>query len=308
MRKADRAAYKYSFLCALMLTYLKYVALRCSRSKHFWLTLSVQTISVLTAIFINVTPAQAQRIVSINLCADELLLRLKDKSSIISVSMLARDGAISNIADKIKDIPVNRGLAEELVDLKPDLVLAGQYTAQQSLHMLRHVGLPVIVLKEPTTLDGVKAHILDIAQQLGEKERGEAMIAQMDVKLESVAPPNNRPAALILKPNGVTSGKGSLSDAVLTHAGFRNLANELGIATFGQVPLELIVKAKPDFIIIDREYADRPARSDEFLNHPALRALKNTKFIQISARYWTCACPENADAVVLLSKARQTIQ
>ncbi len=262
-------------------------------------------IIIFLAIFSNINGVQAQRIASINLCADEMLLRLKDKSFIVSVSMLAKDNAISNIADKITGIPVNHGLAEEIVGLKPDLVLAGQYTARQSLHMLRHVGLPVIILKEPTTLEGVKIHILDVAQQLGEEEQGKAIISQMESKLASVILPAIRPTALILKPNGVTSGKGSLSDDILLHAGFRNLADELGIATFGQVPLELIVKAKPNFIIIDREYADRPARADEFLSHPALRALKNTKFIQVSAKLWTCACPENADAVVLLSKARQ---
>ncbi len=258
----------------------------------------------------SVVHAETRRIASINLCADELLLKLKDRDQLVSVSMLSREPTISNVTSEVQNLPFNRGLVEEVVAAKPDLVLAGQYTAQRTLALIQRVGLPVIVLREPTTLKGVAAHIAGIAQQLGEVERGNAMILAMDRRLAAIPVVDGpKPTAILLKPNGVTAGKGSLIDDILTGAGLRNLAEELGIANFGQVPLEMLLKSQPDFILIDREYSDgfagNQTRSDEWLSHPAMRALKQTRIVHVPARLWTCAGPANVEAVSLLSEAVQ---
>src|SRR4029453_1275136 len=68
-----------------------------------------------------------KRVVSLNLCVDELLLRLADPRNLASATWLARDPANSNVAELAQSIPVNHGLVEEIIPLNPDLVIAGIY-------------------------------------------------------------------------------------------------------------------------------------------------------------------------------------
>ena len=63
-----------------------------------------------------------QRIVSLNICTDELLLRLVEPSRVASVTWLSRDPSLSNIAALAAAVPVNHGSAEEVIPSAPDLV------------------------------------------------------------------------------------------------------------------------------------------------------------------------------------------
>ena len=78
-----------------------------------------------------------QRIVSINLCADELVLRLADPRNIASVTWLSRNPDSSNVAQLAAQVPINHGLAEEIIPLDPDLVIAGIYTARTAVALLK---------------------------------------------------------------------------------------------------------------------------------------------------------------------------
>ena len=62
-------------------------------------------------------PAQAKpaRIVTTNVCADQLALILADRSRIMSVSRLAADPGVSNLAREAEGLPVNGARAEEIV-------------------------------------------------------------------------------------------------------------------------------------------------------------------------------------------------
>ena len=79
----------------------------------------------------NVAPAAPLRIASLNLCADELVLRLAAPGTVKSVTWLARDPGLSNVAALAQTVPVNRGVAEDVVPLAPDLVIAGAYTTRK---------------------------------------------------------------------------------------------------------------------------------------------------------------------------------
>ena len=100
---------------------------QCARRARVALAL---LFTVLFSIMISHAVANAQtrpqRIVSMNLCTDELLMRLVDPSRIASVTYLSQQSVnaplgLDSIASKLK---INHGLAEEILMQKPDLVLA----------------------------------------------------------------------------------------------------------------------------------------------------------------------------------------
>jgi iron complex transport system substrate-binding protein len=70
-----------------------------------------------------------QRIVSIGLCTDQLLLMLADRGQIASLSVWAKDANMSYMIDSVGDIPLNNASIEEVVRLQPDLVLASEFVA-----------------------------------------------------------------------------------------------------------------------------------------------------------------------------------
>lgn len=262
----------------------------------------------LVVILLACAPAQArERVASLNLCADELVLRLADKADVASVTWLARDPRGSNVADLAREVNINRGLAEEVAAEKPDLVLTGAFTTRITAAMLRRLGLPVMELGVPQTLDEAYAQIGSVAERLGVPERGRAMVARMKRAFADLPPtPAHRPTAIVLRPNGFTAGRGSLADEILAAAGFDNLAARLSPDRLGQLTLEEIVAAEPDMLVINVSEDAPPSLADELLHHPALaRYAAEGRLVSLPPRLWACAGPELAEAAQRLAAARE---
>ncbi len=252
-----------------------------------------------------------KRIVSINMCADELALRLADRAAIASVSRLSQDPRNANMAEAAKGLPANDGLAEETLSYHPDLVLAGAFTERSTMALLEQVGAPVVEFSVPETLDGVRRQIREVAAALGEPQRGEALVAEMDRRLARISLDPNRPplSAIVLRPNGFTVGPGSLVDEILRRAGMTNLAARLDIGAYQQIPLERLALLDADVLILDSEAFGAPSLATEALRHPIVAALSHRlKVVALPSRLWTCAGPELVDAVQTLVDATAGVQ
>jgi iron complex transport system substrate-binding protein len=250
-------------------------------------------------------PGKPRRIVSLNMCVDELLLRLADPQNIASVTWLSRDPTNSNVAELAAGIPVNHGLAEEIIPLKPDLAIAGIYTARPAVAMLKRVGIPVAEIDVPKSLDDVRRQIREVATLVGERDKGEAIIAKMDAGLASLPPSarSARPRAIVLNPNGVTVAKGTLADEVMTRAGLTNVAAELAIDNYGQIPLETVVANAVDVLILSASRDGPPALATEILRHPVLAALAHrTRVVVLPGRLWNCGGPAVVEAIERLAR------
>ena len=135
-------------------------------------------------------PAKPARIVSLNVCTDQLVLLLAERERIASLSYLAVDPATSALSDRAQGLPLNHGLVEEVAPLAPDLVLASVYTLWASVRLLRRLGYRVIALPTATDFDGIRANVRAVAEAIGERDRGAALIAEFDRRLAAArAPP-----------------------------------------------------------------------------------------------------------------------
>ena len=104
--------------------------------------------------------AQApSRVVSINLCTDQLLMALAEPGQITAVSRWARRPDMSFLAAKAQSIPVMRGSAEEVLRLRPDLVLAGTFSGTATRALLVQQGIRVEAFAPPRNLDEAKVEI-----------------------------------------------------------------------------------------------------------------------------------------------------
>jgi iron complex transport system substrate-binding protein len=247
-----------------------------------------------------------QRIVSLNLCTDQLLLDLVGRERIASVSFLAADPEFSAVAEKAKGVPANRGLAEEIVALKPDLVLAHKYAGRQAVAMLLRLGVRVVEIDLPQDMAAVTAQIAFVAEAVQEQERGRAMIAGIEQRLAALPPAAEpRLTAAIYEPSGYAFGANSLADAILRAAGYDNLAAKLGVGSYARLGMENLLADPPDILVVDDTAIDRRSMAQEFLDHPALRQrFAGERRVAVPRRLWICGGSSVAEAAALLAQTR----
>ena len=104
-------------------------------------------LSAVACLTLMATVAEAnslpQRIVSMSLCSDQYVLSLVDPSRVAGITLSGSLPEYSNVADQAGGIPIHRGSAEEIIALKPDLVVTGGYVPLETLDMLRRLDVPV---------------------------------------------------------------------------------------------------------------------------------------------------------------------
>lgn len=253
-----------------------------------------------------------QRIVSINLCADQILLDLVSRDRIMALSHLAADPSVSPAFEAARGIPATRGEAEVVLGFDPDLIIAGQSSTTATVALLERVGRSVVKVPLVSDLEAVRRLVRRVAAAVGEGERGERLVVDFDRRLAaSSAYPSARssessaPRALTYQVNGLASGTGSLMDAVLAIAGFRNHAQSLGLGAGGTVPLEALLANPPDLLILSGPVDEYRTAVAENLRHPALAALQRTiPSMILPWRTWLCGTPHIAGAIEHLVQAR----
>lgn len=253
------------------------------------------------ALAASAAPAAPARVVSINLCTDQLALLLAAPGQLVSVSHVAADPDSSALAGATAGLHLNHGSAEEVFLLAPDLVLASTWTPPATVAMLERLGLRVARIAPASDIAGTRAAIAEMGRLLGREAAAAAALAALDARLAAVTPAGGRLAALVA-PNGFSSGRGSLADAILRAAGLRNLAAERGIAGVGRLPLEVVVMAGPDLVVTEGG-GRGPALAREGLAHPALAWLRAAAVAVAADARWICGTPLLADVVAELAAA-----
>lgn len=190
--------------------------------------------------------ARPVRIISLDYCADQYVLKLIDRERILAVSPDAGK-SFSYMRKVAKGIPTVRSTAEDVLVLQPDLIVRSYGGGPNAAAFFESAGVPVITVGRAGDVDGIKALTLDMAQKLGEPQRGQAIVDDMTARLSAIQNglrDDNR-KALYLTPTGVTTGEGSLVHEMLLAAGLQNFEAKPG---WRSVSLERLVYEQPDMI------------------------------------------------------------
>lgn len=237
-----------------------------------------------------VTPPQ--RVVSMNLCTDQLAMMLAAPGQLHSVSYLAFDPRGSAMADEAKNYAVNHGLAEEIYLMQPDLVIAGRFSTRATVEMLRRLDIPVEIFEPAYNLDDVRARLSTMGKVLAQDAKAQEMIDDYDARLSELRrETGERPAAALYYANGYTSGDRTLAGQILLAAGFDNAAATAGFSSGGILPLEVLAMLEPDALITGRRYPGA-SRSEEILDHPVVQALRDNRANgTLTDQDWVCGTP-----------------
>ncbi|MEM9044222.1 MAG: ABC transporter substrate-binding protein [Pseudomonadota bacterium] len=274
-----------------------------SRAKAFALALSV------VAFALPVTGEERPaRVVSMNLCTDQLAMLLAAPGQLISVSYLAHRPRASVMAVEAEKYPANRGLAEEIFLLDPDLVIAGTFTTRATVSMLKRLGIPVVEFAPASSLGDIQERITQMGEALGQEDAAIALNARFELDLEAArSTDERRPSAATYYANSYTSGAGTLAHSVMEAAGLDNIAPSLGISGGGTLPLERLVLEQPELLITGQDQGT-PSMGEEVFTHPALIAVQEASgAAPIADREWICGTPFITSAIRRLAAARNTL-
>ncbi len=234
-----------------------------------------------------------RRVVSFNLCADQLVVALADPEQIAGLSPYATDSALSVVADKARAFRKADWQAESTLLLEPDLVLIGPNDRSVTRRMLASQGLRVVETGFVSDLDSARKQIREIAALLGHTERGEKLIAELErarLRLASAATKGDR-TALVVERGGYTQGPASLAATLLAEAGLKPPAGApAGYGGF--IPLERFLVLRPDLVFLKDPPSAATDQGAMFLVHPALRDLyPPERRVALPTRYTMCGGP-----------------
>jgi len=256
-----------------------------------------------------VAKAAPRRVVSLNACLDAILVHVADRGQIAALSHYAREPVGSTISEVAKTLPFTWETAEEVIALRPDLVLTSRHSALATRNALGRMNIPTELFAVPDSVATSLEQVREVARLVGRPARGEALIARIEAALVAAAPPpGSRPLkALIYQPNGFAAGRGTLMDEMMTRSGFDNVAGRYGLGKWGNVPVERLLADPPQVLLSGTPAQGARTWADRVMRHPALASLSG-RMVQarLDEKLLYCGGPVLIQTAAALAEARRT--
>jgi iron complex transport system substrate-binding protein len=246
-------------------------------------------------------PRSAPRVVSMNMCADQLVIALADPGQIAALTQWSRDPVLSYYADRAQQLPIIRRSAEEVLTLRPDVVIGAPFRTKSALAPLKAHGVTLVELPKKDGLPGIEESIRVVAEAVGHPQRGEAMIASIQADLARIGTPGNGRVAAYYQRQGYLTGTGTLIDEMMGRVGLVNLAGKMGLPALSRLSVEELAVARPDFLITDGG-ARRTDLGTRMLHHPLITAaVPPARQLVIPQAMTVCGSPAYPKAVAMLA-------
>lgn len=191
-----------------------------------------------------------KRIVSYSPGATEILFAIGAGPQVVAVDKFSDYPAATAGLPKLE---YSRPAPEPALALNPDLVVMATRQEGQ-VEQFRAAGMTVVLLREPPDLKGVSQHVRLLGQITGHADKGEALAADMDRRIQAVQEKVSKVAKGPLvfwevTPDGYTVAPSSFLGAMLSLVRAGNVA-EGATTPFPQISAETIIKADPEVIIL----------------------------------------------------------
>lgn len=252
-------------------------------------------------------PGLPQRIVSVNITSDEILLDLAPER-LLAVSYHAADPAMSSAVREAEQVPLKmKDDVERLLLLAPDLVVIGAHKVDV-VRQIEEAGVPVVRIQGFESIEWIRALITTLGLAVGRPERARHLVAAMDVRLAAVArrvERRPRPSVLYYSPGGFTGGRKTTLDDVIRAAGGENVASRLGVSGWKRLSLEQAVLADPEVILLSDSQWWTTQFDRDFAAHPAFRhgrAVRGGRVYVLPSRLTTTASHHVVETVETLAR------
>ena len=241
-------------------------------------------------------PDHPKRILALSSASDTILLGLVEPDRLVGINKLSTYEEYSLEAKRAKLVkPVMSSYPlEKIIALHPDLVIAPDYTTSDVTEGLRHMGIPTVVVPTGTTVESVIKNVTDIANIVGEDEKGQFYeqkirreLAEMKRLGASISPEERKSVLFVSSMDGYT-GTGSLFDDMCKYMSIYNAPDLLGLPPRTQFGDERVLAMDPDYIFIPSYKGMDKSLASRYLDNPAfqnLRAIREDRVKALPAAY-----------------------
>ena len=241
-------------------------------------------------------PDHPKRILALSSASDTILLGLVEPDRLVGINKLSTYEEYSLEAKRAKLVkPVMSSYPlEKIIALHPDLVIAPDYTTSDVTEGLRHMGIPTVVVLTGTTVESVIKNVTDIANIVGEDEKGQFYeqkirreLAEMKRLGASISPAERKSVLFVSSMDGYT-GTGSLFDDMCKYMSIYNAPDLLGLPPRTPFGDERVLAMDPDYIFIPSYKGMDKSLASRYLDNPAfqnLRAIREDRVKALPAAY-----------------------
>ena len=220
-----------------------------------------------------------QHIVSLTPATTEMLFAIGAGGQVVGRDMFSDFPAE---AKNVEDIGGSFGEynTEAIVNLQPDLVLAGGINPPELVASLEGLGLNVYFVSNPTTLEELDSVLLTMGLISGHETEAKTLVSDLQARVKVI---DAKLAGVSAKPmvyyeldaTPFTAGPGTFVDQLIARAGGTNFGEKMESA-WAQISLEQLVLADPDMIVLgDSAYGETPETVAARPGWDKLSAVKN---------------------------------
>ncbi len=226
-----------------------------------------------------------RRLIAMTLATAEMLVDIAPRSRIVGLHKLAADAAYSNVAEKVRGIPLIGGGPERIISLRPDMVFAASYSSAALLNHLRAAKVPVFQFISFESLEDVFTNIKKMGRLIGEEDRARSLIARARAQVRAIRariPRDEKPPrVLALLQGGWTPGSHTSLDAMIRLAGGENVAAARGVRGTRRISAEQIIAWRPDVIVTGVDPKSGESIKSALRSREVYAPLRNKRIIEI---------------------------
>ena len=246
-------------------------------------------------------PEAPDRVVTLGPSAAQTMWEIGGKDKVVGVSKYAAYLEGASAKTNVSGSGQTFVVAEKVIDLEPDLVLAPNIITNGTVEQLRNAGLTVYRVEAAGTIADVTAKTLLIGELTGECEGATETVARMDSRLETVreAVSGQDNPRVLYTFFGYTAGSGTFIHEIITTAGGENVAATAGIEGYGQLNQEVVVEENPEWIVLNRGAPTVPKTAA----YNGTYAVQHDQVVVVDENYISQPGPRIIQPVVTLAKA-----
>jgi iron complex transport system substrate-binding protein len=227
--------------------------------------------------------AAPQRVASLNLCTDELLLALAAPEQIASVTHLSAQPLESPLWRRARLHHRNDGSLITVAAVRPDLVLDMGGGARDSSRIAQRLGIRMLVLPFPQRLADVEQSIARVAAALDRRDAGRRLLRAI-AALRMSAPPAEDAAWLGGGGRSLAADGLGAEWMALTGLRQRPLRGD-------RLTLEHLIADPPPLLLVSDYRSGQYSLEQRWLAHPLVRRAGAARSIRTDGRAWTCMGP-----------------
>jgi len=199
---------------------------------------------------------------------------------------------------------------EDIVALEPDLIIAGSIVTEQTVSVLRELGLKVVVINKESSIEGTYQLIEDLGFLVDQNLKAQKIIEEMKNSISDTQKliENTEPTSCYYCVSfGDWGDYGATGDTYINDlielAGGENIAKE---ATSWAVNKEVLLKEDPEIVILPSYgYSNFEADKKKFIEtepYSKLTVSKDSQIYTLAGDIFERQSPRNSQAILDLAK------